>query len=232
MQILYLDDSGKVHPNDPAKVAAFAGFSVREDRWHKLLRQFSGAKAHFAPLRKPSEWEVKSDAFLTPDNWQRAKKRRFCFELAAILRRNDCRVHAVTLEKAKANDDLTEEKFVPIMLQRVVGKFHHQVEGGRDTGSVVLDWSTHQMDHHITRCVISMTVVRRMESLIGGVTYGSSAALPPLQIADIIASTFRRSAEGQPHVADLAAAFRDLQYISPDHVDDYGATMCSIGKVC
>lgn len=107
MQILYLDDSGKVHPNDPAKVAAFAGFSVREDRWHKLLRQVSGLKGKFAQARKPHEWEVKSDAFLTPNNWQRAKKRNFCFELASILRRNSCRVHVITLEKAKANDALT-----------------------------------------------------------------------------------------------------------------------------
>lgn len=232
MQILYLDDSGKVHPNDPAKVAAFAGFSVREDRWHKLLRQISGAKAGYAPKRKPHEWEVKSDDFLTPNNWTRAKKRNFCFELASILQRNHCRVHAITLEKAKTNDALTEEKFVPIMLQRLVGKFHHQVEGDRDTGSVVLDWSTHQMDHHITQCVVSMSVVKRMESLIGGVSYGSSAALPPLQVADIIASTMRRNAEDQPHVTELATAFRNLQYASPDHVDDYGVTMSSIGKVC
>ncbi|MBL8864793.1 MAG: DUF3800 domain-containing protein [Planctomycetia bacterium] len=232
MQILYIDDSGKVHPNDPAKVAVFAGFSVREDRWHKLIRQISGLKGHFAPKRKPHEWEIKSEYFLTPDKWQRAKNRKFCFELVSILKRNDCRVHAITLEKAKANDQLTEEKFVPIMLQRLVGKFHHQVEGGRDTGSVVLDWSTHQMDHHITQCVISMTVVRQMVNLIGGVSYGSSSALPPLQVADIVASTIRRDAEGQPHVAELAAAFRELRYESVDHVDEYGNTMCSIGKVC
>lgn len=116
------------------------------------------------------------------------------------------------------------------MLQRVVGKFHFQVEGDRDTGSVVLDWSTHQMDHYITQCVISMTVVLKMSYLIGGVTYGSSAALPPLQIADIIASTFSE-AEGQPHVVDLAAAFRSLQYTSPGYVDQYGFPMSSIGKV-
>ena len=42
------------------------------------------------------------------------------------------------------------------------------------------------MDHHVTQCVVSMTVVRRMDAIVGGVTYGSSAALPPLQVADII----------------------------------------------
>ena len=232
MQILYLDDSGKVHPNDPAKVAAFAGFSVREDRWHKLIRQISGLKSHFAPKRKPHEWEIKSQDFLTPDNWNRSKKRNFCFELAHILGRNGCRVHAITLEKSKATDALTEEKFVPMMLQRLIGKFHHQVEGDRSTGSVVMDWSTHELDHHVTQCVISMTVVRHMDALVGGVSYGSSAALPPLQVADILASTFRRSAEGQPHIADLATAFRGLQYASPGYVDDYGMPMSSIGKVC
>jgi hypothetical protein len=175
---------------------------------------------------------VKSEDFLAPNSWLRAKRRRFCFELASILRRNHCRVYAITLDKAKVNDPLTEEKFVPIMLQRLVGKFHHQVQGDHDTGSVVLDWSTHQMDHHITQCVISMTVVKQMVALVGGVSYGSSAALPPLQVADLIVSTFRRQAEGQPHVSELAASFSTLQYNSPYHVDDYGMAMSSIGKVC
>ena len=232
VQILYLDDSGKVSPSDSSQVAAFAGFSVHERRWHVFLRQISGAKGRFAAKRKPYEWEVKSGDFLTLNNWNRAKKRDFCFELASILQRSRCRVRAITLEKAKAKDALTEEKFVPVMLQRLIGKFHHQITGDNDTGSVVLDWSTHQMDHHITQCATSMAVVQRMDALVGGVTYGSSAALLPLQVADIIASTFRRHAEGQPHVADLAAAFHALRYSSPDHVDDYGQAMSSVGKVC
>ena len=232
MQMLYLDDSGKLHPNDPAQVVAFAGFSVREDRWHQLIRQISGLKRQYDPKRKPNDWEMKSHDFLTPIQWQRAKKRKFCFDLAYILGRNGCRVHAITLEKSKAKDALTEEKFVPMMLQRLIGKFHYQVEGDGDTGSVVMDWSTHELDHHVTQCVISMTVVQRMDALVGGVSYGSSAALPPLQVADILASTFRRSAEGQPHIAELATAFRGLQYTRPGYVDEYGFAMSSVGKIC
>ena len=46
MQLLYLDDSGKIHPNEKdTKVAVFAGFTVDEGNWHRLVRQVSGAKA-------------------------------------------------------------------------------------------------------------------------------------------------------------------------------------------
>lgn len=211
MHLLYLDDSGKVHPNDPSRVAVFAGFSVDESMSHRLIRQINGAKARFFPKRgKPHEWEAKSGDFLTPNNWQRAKNRNFCTELVHILQRNDCRVYAISLEKAKAKDELNEEKFVPIMLRRLIGKFNDYVITVNSTGSVVLDWSTHQLDHHITQCVTAMTVVSQMDRLRGGVTYGSSAALPPLQVADILASTFRRNAEGQNHVAVLADGFREL----------------------
>lgn len=233
MQLLYLDDSGKVHPNDSAMVAVFAGFSVDEGRWHSLIRQISGAKAHWLPARgKPHEWEIKSADFLTTNNWLRAKKRHFCFELTNILQRNGCRVFSISLEKSKVKDPLLEEKFVPIMLCRLISKFNDCLETTDTTGSVVMDWSTYQLDHHITQCVTAMTVASAMDRLRGGVTYGSSAALPPLQVADIIASALRRDAEGQPHVSEFAERLRELQYSRPDAYDDYGNVMCGVGKVC
>lgn len=98
MRILYLDDSGKVHANNDSRVAAFGGFSVDEGSWHRVVRKIAGLKAAMFPNRgKPDDWEVPSDAFLTLNNWQRAKKRRFCHELAYVLATNGCNVYAVTL---------------------------------------------------------------------------------------------------------------------------------------
>ena len=168
---------------------------------------------------------------MTPNNWQRAKKRNFCLELAGILRRNGCHVYCLSLEKVKAKDPLDPDKFVPLMLRRAVTKFSDEVLTYGTTGSVVLDWSTHQLDHHITNCVTSMTVVENLAHLRGGVTYGSSAALPPLQVADIVASVLRRSIEGQPHVMEIAKAFWDLEYRRVDAVDEFGNPMSSTGKV-
>lgn len=74
MRILYLDDSGKVHPNDPAKFVVFGGFSVDEGRWHALIRQLNGVKNRFFPHRsKPYEWEVKSTDFLTSNDWTKSQ---------------------------------------------------------------------------------------------------------------------------------------------------------------
>ncbi len=232
MHLLYLDDSGKVHPNDPTPVAVFAGFSIPEDRWHDFVRQVSGAKAKYFPNRgKPHEWEVKSADFLTPNAWARSKNRKFCFEVADLLKRNRCFVFSISLTKAKAQDPLSEDKFVPLMLTRLIGKFYDQVFTHHTTGTVVMDWSTHQVDHEISNCVTAMTVVREMTALVGGVTYGSSASLPPLQVADLIASTMRRAEEGQPHLGELGAAFRERQYHRPEAVDNQGFPMCGIGKV-
>lgn len=233
MQFLYLDDSGKVHANDPTPVAAFAGFAVHENAWHGVLRQIAGAKAHWFPKRgKPHEWEAKSADFLTPNSWLRAKNRHFCFELANILERNGCLVFCMTLEKAKAKDELLEEKFVPLMLQRLIAKYDDFLTSTDQTGAVVMDWSTHQLDTHVTQCVTAMTVAHAMERVRGGVSYGSSTALPTLQAADIIASALRRDAKGQPHVASFATRLRELCYLRPDGFDHFGNVMSGIGKVC
>ena len=85
MQILYLDDSGKVHPNDPLEAVAFGGFTVPQHRWYALLRQVSGLKGRFEPNRKPHEWEIKSGDFLTPNKWLRAKKRNFLLRAGVHL---------------------------------------------------------------------------------------------------------------------------------------------------
>lgn len=235
MHILYLDDSGKIHPNAHGNVAVFAGFSIPEDRWHKFVRQVNGMKASIYPNRgdgKPNSWELKSADFLTVNSWQRAKARKLCFELARSLYANNCYVYSISPDKRKVTDALVEEKFVPLMLQRLISYFHDQVANSRNTGSIVLDASTHEMDKHVTKCISSMVVTRQMTELRGGVTYGGSDALPPLQVADIIASAFRREAEGEPHVADLVTEFRNLAYQRPEALDAYGNPICSIGRVC
>ena len=235
MHILYLDDSGKIHPNAPGNVAVFAGFSIPENRWHQFVGQVNGIKASIYPTRadgKPNSWEIKSADFLTVNSWQRAKARKLCFELARSLYANNCHVYSISLDRRNLTDLPVEEKFVPFMLQRLIFTFHDQVANHRGTGSVVLDASTHEMDHHITKCISSMVVTRQMTELVGGVTYGGSAALPPLQVADIIASAFRREAEGEPHVTDLVAEFRKLAYTRPEALDAYGYPIFSIGRVC
>jgi hypothetical protein len=135
------------------------------------------------------------------------------------------------MEKAKATDALVEEKFVPLAFQRLIAKFNQEVTSSDTTGSIVCDWSTHQMDRHLTNCVTAMAVSRYMMRLRGAITYGSSEALPPLQIADLIAGTFRRSLEGATELDDLANKFRDLRFEWPGHRDSYGHSAVSVFKL-
>ena len=184
MHLLYLDDSGKIHVNDPCKMAVIAGFSVPVTNWHRLVRQINGAKGKLLPTRadgNPNAWEIKSGDFVDVKKWHRAKNRNLCFELVKILERNDCHVYSISLEKSKATGTLDVNKFAPLMIQRLATCFLDQVRLAGSTGMIVLDWSTYQIDEHVTRCVSSMVATQKLTELIGGVTYGSSLALPPLQ---------------------------------------------------
>ena len=229
MKILYLDDSGKVHPNDPARFVVFGGFSVDEGRWHSLVRQLNGVKYRFFPQRsKPYEWEVKSTDFLTSNDWKRAKRRNLCFEVANALERNNARVYVVSMDKSKAIGSLAEARFIPLMFQRLVAKFHSEIVNEANTGSIVCDWSTYQMDHHVSNCVTSMVIVNKLELVRGGVTYGSSASLVPLQVADLIAGAFRRYLEGQNHLQSLQQRLVELRYVRPGETDFQGYPVDSI----
>jgi hypothetical protein len=137
MCFLYLDDSGKIHPNDSSKVFVLGGFSVDEDRWHKVVRQVSGAKKLYFPKRIPQEWEIKGEDFLTPNDWKRAVRRDLCYALSNVLQRNDCRVYIGSLEKANANDVLDEKKYFGLTFQRLVGKFHAEITKFNTTGTII-----------------------------------------------------------------------------------------------
>jgi hypothetical protein len=229
MKFLYLDDSGKIHSNDSSKYFVLGGFSVDEGNWHKVVRQVSGAKSHFFRARgRPHEWEMKNTDFLTANAWNRSRNRGLCFEICTILKRNQCRVFVASLEKARANDALDEAKFFPLAFQRLVAKFNAEVVRSAGTGTVICDWSTHQMDRHLTNCISSLIITRNMDLLRGGVTYGSSKALVPLQVCDLIAGAIRRSLEGQTHIDPLADRFRELRYLEAGQTDVLGYPIDSI----
>ena len=74
MRILYLDDSGKLHPNDSSTFVTFGGFSIDESQWHRFVKQINGAKSNFYPNREqgnPNLWEIKSLEFMTAKNLRR-----------------------------------------------------------------------------------------------------------------------------------------------------------------
>ncbi len=229
MRILYLDDSGKVHANDPSRFVVFGGFSVDEGRWHDLLRQTAGAKAaFFASKGKPNDWEIKSTDFLTSNAWKRGNKRGLRFEIANILRRNHCHVYVGSMEKANAIGQLDESKFVPLIFQRLAANFESEVANEANTGSIVSDWSSHQIDHHISNCITSLIVSNQLKLLRGGVTYGSSSSLLPLQIADLIAGAFQRHLAGQVHLTDFVAALKALKHTNPGITDFRGYPIDSV----
>lgn len=211
MRFLYLDDSGKPETAHPSKVLAFAGFSVDQRKWHDVVRQLSGAKAmHFPGRGKPAKWEVKSEDFTTPNAWNRAKNRQFCFEVVSILKRNECTVYAAWLNKANASQPLHQDWAVPLCFQVLASKFERELVEWGTHGTIVCDWSTYPLDRHVSNCVQSFVLKHGITSIVGGVSYGSSRSLVPVQACDLIVSVYRRFAEGGTYLQDLMDAIRGL----------------------
>jgi hypothetical protein len=132
------------------------------------------------------------------------------------------------LEKSKAVGALDESKFVPLLFQRLVAKFENEVANEANTGSIVCDWSTHKLDHHISNCVTSLVIANKLNLLRGGVTYGSSSSLLSLQVADLIAGAFQRHLGGQVHLSDFIMALEKLRYTNPGATDFQGYPIDSI----
>ena len=211
MRILYLDDSGKASPNHPSQWVVYAGFAVDEARWHALVRQIAGAKSRFFAKRgTPNDWELKSRDFLKPNPCKRARNRRFCLEVASILARNDCTVYAAYLHKAAAPLPLGEDSAACLCFQALCAKFASELAHLGSRGTVACDWSSYRLDHHVSNCVQKHLLRHGLTDVIGGVTYGSSMSLAPLQVCDLLAGAFRMYLEGGIRLASLMQAFRKL----------------------
>lgn len=231
MRILYLDDSGKLHPNDSSTFVTFGGFSIDETQWHRFVKQVSGAKAAFFPNREhgnPNIWEIKSLDFLRPKNLKRSVNRKFFEELTRILSRCHCHVYGVRIPKSKLKLPISEERYVPLAFQKLIAKFYEEIRHYHTTGSVVCDWSAYLMDEHIAKCVASMVVSRNLNELVGGVTYGSSHSLVPIQVADLISGTINRQAQGRTDVAALGSLFESLRYADSSARDIDGFVVNSL----
>jgi len=220
VRYLYLDDSGKTHAAHPSKAVLFAGFSVSQSRWHPLVRDVTGAKARFFPSRgHPARWEMKGADLASPGSWGRNPHRDLCFEIANILGRNDCRVYSVGFIKANSNRRLQEPWIVPLCFQVIAAKFACELEARGTRGHIVCDWSSYPLDHQVSASVQAYVLSRKVLRLTGGVTFGSSQSLAPIQVADVIAYTLRTATEGATHHADFASALRRLLWIEPHRLD-------------
>lgn len=235
MRFLYLDDSGKTDPKHNSKFVVYGGLTVRDTDWSDLNKRITGAKAKFFPLRgkgRPNDWELKTADFLTRNAWQRKRNRDFSFELVRILKRSRCSVYAVAAEKARASRTLDETWLVPLIYQRITAKFIHEVAHRRDgTGTIVCDWTSYKLDHHISRCVQSYAISRGYNQIIGGVTYGSSHSFAAIQAADLIAGAFRIWHEGGSHLNALITDLRSLQHARAGMMCVEGFPMVSIFKI-
>jgi hypothetical protein len=132
------------------------------------------------------------------------------------------------MEKAKAIDELNEMKYLPLLFQRLLANFESQVANEANTGSIVCDWSSYKLDHHISNCVTSLVITNRLKLLRGGVTYGSSSSLIPLQIADLIAGAFQRHLAGQSHLAEFVSELEKMRYTNPGSTDFRGYPIDSV----
>jgi len=229
MRMLYLDDSGKAHPNDSSRFLVYAGISVAAANWADLHRRITGLKAATFPDRgNPNEWELKSKDFVLENAWARRKNRDFCLQLARVLGECECSVYVVAAEKSRAQRPSRDRWLVPLMFQRLLAKF--AVEAGADNSMIVCDWGSYKLDHHISACVQSYAVPRGL-SLIGGVTYASSESFTTIQVADLISAAFRHSYEGRTHASTLIAELLRLRFSRPGSVCLEGHPLDSIFRV-
>jgi hypothetical protein len=231
MRLLYLDDSGKLHPNDSSTFVTFGGFSIDESQWHPFVRRVSGAKRAFFPNRdggNPNLWEIKSTDFLKPSNIKKKVYQRFFDELLRILKQSGCRAYGVRIPKDKLIPPVIEEKYIPLAFQRLIAKFYAETQYYRTTGSVVCDWSAYDMDHHLAQCVVSSVISRNLTDLIGGVTYGSSHSLVPIQVADLISGAINRQAQGRSDLDALVRGIKSLQLENRSSLDIDGFPVVSV----
>ena len=73
-----------------------------------------------------------------------------------------------------------------------------------ETGLIVSDWSGYGLDTHVSQCVASFVLSRRLP-LHPSVYYASSLTTQAIQVADLVAGIRRRVVEGDQRLGALSA---------------------------
>ena len=195
-RVLFVDDSGKPAARDSTRAVVIGGFSVGVDDVPVLSRRIVGAKGRFFPGRgHPTEWEIKAKRTIPPNPWKRRKNRDFVAELVRILGQLDCTVYTASIDKARMHHQMGLRTTMPLLLQGLVEHFAVECAYHNETGLVVSDWSSHNLDAHASGCVASFVASRRLP-LHPSVYYANSLTTQAIQVADLVAGITRRVVEG------------------------------------
>ncbi len=212
-RVLYLDDSGKPALRDSSDAVVIGGFSIPAESAPALSRKFAGAKARFFVSRgDPAKWEVKATATIRPNPWKRRKNRDLVEETLRILRLLNCTVYTVSINKKRMNHPMALETTAPLQMQALVEHFAVECAQHDETGLIVSDWSSYRLDAHVSQCVASFVLSRRLP-LHPSVYYASSLTTQAIQVADLVAGIRRRVLEGDRRLDALGrrmAAVRTL----------------------
>ena len=232
MRFLYLDDSGKAHPNDSNSHVVFGGFSVDESQYHNLIRRLNGTKmSYFKNRGTPADWEVKNTQILRKANWKKKRVQDFVNTIIHILADCGCQVFSASVEKAASRKPIKEDWILPLIIQRLMAQFHAYLDTCGGSGSLICDWSSYRMDRHISNCISSLIVSRGLFELKAGVSYASSSANITLQVADLIAGCFRRCLDGQTHLTELRTRMEMLKVLHPDTYDIFSKPLDTVFSV-
>lgn len=210
-RILVLDDSGKPDAAHASKAVVIAGIAIDSDAYPTFSRRVLGAKGGFFPGRGvPQAWELKSTDIVKPNPWKRAKNRNFCFEVIRILNAMGATVFSCSIDKTNMNHPMTLATTMPLQLQVLVEHFEAECSALDRTGMVVADWSSHQDDQHASQCVASFVASRKLQ-IHPCVYYAASRSNEAVQVADVIAGTYRRVVEGDTGLSKLAQALTAIR---------------------
>ena len=214
--VLFLDDSGKPAAGDSAKAVVIGGFAIPSANVPTLSRRIAGAKSRFFPhLGDPGTWEVKATNTIRPYALRRSKNRQFLLELARILRELDCTVYTVSIDKSRVHHAMTLKTTMPLQLQALAEHFSVECITRGETGLIVSDWSSHDLDAHASRSVAGFVSAWRLP-LHPGVYYGDSLSSHAIQVADLIAGARRRVIEGDRDLARLDGELGAIRALAAD----------------
>ena len=214
--VLFLDDSGKPALLDPSKAVVIGGFAIPSASVPALSRRIGGAKSRFyRHLGDPGTWEVKTKRTITRNKWRRSKNSRFLAEVVRILSDLDCTVYSVSINKSRMHHAMTLRTTMPLQLRALVEHFAVECATRDETGLIVSDWSSHDLDAHASKYVASFVSAQRLP-LHPGVYYADSLSSHAIQVADLIAGARRRVIEGDGNLQQFDAELGAIRALPAD----------------
>ena len=226
--LVFADESGKYHPDDPNPYAVLAAVAVDPATNRNLSREIFNLKKKFWGISSPFEWEIKGRKLLSKRAFTSPKKREFVEEIFSLCRACEVTSFATIRDRpVQMAFDIMSETNLPLhygrLLERVNGfmEEYHSDQMAMMIFDAVDEGTDRLRGTAFSNFLFRSDAGKACTFICDTAFFASSAITPGIQIADLFAYCINQKFQGRAELDPFYEAIKEMEFISKKTEEEY-----------